>query len=157
MPPAMLYAQLRPTFTHDHYFANLPTFAKGAKPDLCCTSYGEFVSRGGFTWDNPPEDAWCPHFIEAGHGTITIDNGYAMPLGPGDVFIMRPGAFYHRAETKGKPWRYRWMMIDGTRVEETLALAGLPCDKVLSRPGLAAKLEPQFAEMRRVLAGDNPA
>lgn len=154
--PAMFHAQLDPAFTHDHYFANAPAWSGGGKPELCCTSYGEFVSRGGFTWDNHPEETWRPHLIESGHGIIQINHGKAIELGPGDLFIMRPGAFYHRAETKGKPWRYRWLMLEGSRVSEALAMAGLPVDRVFRRPGLVRKLEPFFSQTRKVLAGNHP-
>lgn len=153
----MLDTQIRPTFTHDLFFAVPPVWADGREPEFCTMCYGEFVSRGGFIWDNPPEDSWRIHWIEEGEGLIGVDGGKFMPLRAGDVFVMSPGRSYRREDSRRKPWRYRWLMLRGTHVAEALNLAGLPADKVLARSGMIGRLEPVFASMRRAFAADSPS
>lgn len=150
----MLDAQIRPTFTHDHFFAVPPVWADEGEPELYAACYGEFVSRGGFIWDNAPEDAWRIHWIEAGEGHIGVDNGKLMSLRAGEVFVMSPGRAYRRKDSRRQPWRYRWLMLRGKRVDEALRLVGLPPDKVLSRPGQIAQLEPVFERMRVAFAAE---
>jgi AraC family transcriptional regulator of arabinose operon len=153
----MFDAQIRPTFTHDFFFTVPPVWADGCEPELYAVCYGEFVSRGGFIWDNPPEDSWRIHWIEEGEGRIGVNNGKPAPLRAGDVYVMRPGSSYHREDSKRKPWRYRWLMVRGKRVTEALDRAGLPTDKVLTRPGMLARAEPVFEMMRRALAAESPS
>ncbi len=153
----MFDAQIRPTYTHDLFFATHPAWREDREPELYAVCFGEFVSRGGFIWDNPPEDSWRIHWIEEGEGIIAVDGGKNAPLVAGDVFVMRPGSSYRREDSPRKPWRYRWLMLRGTRAAEALALAGLATDKILPRPGMTGRLEPVFESLRRAFAKESPS
>lgn len=153
----MLDAQVRPSFTQDLYFVAAPAWGDGTSPEVCAVGYGDFVSRTGFVWDTAQNDeAWRLYWIESGEGFVQTDDGRRHSLRAGDFFAMTPGRSYHREDRKQNPWRYRLLMLRGTRVEEALRIAGLAPNEVHHRPGLAEKLEPVFAKMRTELLRENP-
>ncbi len=153
----MLHAYVQPTFTQDSYFVALPKWDDGPEPELACMGYGEFSGRGNFQWDNAYEGFWIFLIIESGHGLVSVNRGPNQKLGPGDVLVMRPDAFYHRVESADHPWRYRWVVLSGSRAGRILTSLGWPADQVLPRFGLGSKLEGVFAHMRLVLAKEQPS
>ena len=151
----MLHAYLHATFTQDSYHVPAPCWTDGTSADFACRGYGEYTGRGGFEWDNTGEDFWTVILHESGLGKVWINHGeIPQRLSGGDVFVLRPGAFYHREESPDKPWRYRWVVLVGARAGEVLESIGLPPDVPLHRLRLVRKLEPMFADMRAVLAKD---
>jgi AraC-like DNA-binding protein len=153
----MLDAQVRPSFTQDLYLAAAPVWGDGKNPEVCAVGYGDFVSRTGFVWDTAQnDDAWRLYWIEAGEGFVQTDDGKRQWLRAGDFFAMVPHRAYHREDQKSNPWRYRLLMLRGTRVEEALRLVGLTPNEGHQRPGLVEKLEPVFLKMRTELLRENP-
>jgi AraC-like DNA-binding protein len=153
----MLDAQVRPSFTLDLYLVASPVWADGALPEVCAVEYGDFVSRTGFVWDSAQNDAsWRLYWIEAGEGFVQTEDGRRQWLREGDFIAMMPGRAYHREDQKKNPWRYRLLMLRGTRVEEALRRVGLSPNEVHRRPGLIEKLEPVFSKMRTEMLRENP-
>ncbi len=150
----MRTAQVFPSFTHDLYFALPHTWDDGCEPEVQLLRYGEFQSRGGFTWDNPPEDSYRIHWIEEGQGTISINGESAHILAPGAVFVMQPRRSYYRQEISSNRWRYRWAWLRGVRVGQLLQATHLEPDYIHVLPDQVHRLDAFFQHCRRVLGGE---
>lgn len=66
------------------------------------------------------------HYVASGHGSFT-SGGQERPMGPGQVFVIRPfeTTYYHAAETE--PWHYIWIGFE----------TGLPLPRALREDVLA--------------------
>lgn len=110
---------------HYRFVTNRPVApAAGLVVDLSLNIVGDFVSHGGFRNYNPDITRPTPHLIESGHGTMAFA-GRTWDVGPGDVFVFFPGLPVDYADDVNRPWRYRWIGLEGPLALPALASIGL--------------------------------
>ncbi len=95
---------------------------------------GRFTSRGNFVYDQMPTRVSL-HHVHAGEGTVEM-GGRSWQAGPGSVFCFVPGHHVSYRDHRGRPWRYTWTHLVGTRaISLASALGG--CDGPWCRDDLA--------------------
>lgn len=69
-------------------------------------------------------DYFLLHYIEHGYGIYETE-GRAYALGPGEGFVIFPGALVSYASDEKGPWQYRWVAFKGEEAERIVRAAGL--------------------------------
>lgn len=72
---------------------------------------GLFQSHGDFRWEQVPQKM-SVHCVRSGRGQFQED-GETWEVGPGDVFVFRPGRHYRYFDWPGQPWRYDFLVFEG--------------------------------------------
>ncbi len=72
---------------------------------------GLFQSLGNFRWEQVPQKM-SVHCVRSGRGEFHED-GAVWEVGPGDVFVFRPGRHYRYFDRPGEPWRYDFLVFEG--------------------------------------------
>ena len=91
------------------------------------------VKLMNFGWEMPDARRFLRSFVRPHYRLhyITRGRGYmrtpeqVYPLGPGDGFVIFPGQVANSFSDENDPWGYFWMGIEGSSVEELLAIANL--------------------------------
>ncbi|GDY11726.1 hypothetical protein LBMAG53_06040 [Planctomycetota bacterium] len=131
---------------HYRFATNRPVApATGVVVDLSLNIVGDFVSHGGFRNYNPDITRPTPHLIHSGHGTMAF-GGRTWDVGPGDVFVFFPGLPVEYADDPQRPWRYRWIGLEGPLALPALASIGLTPSQPLGRIGDPATVDRLLAE-----------
>ena len=89
-----------------------PRLGLDATAPFHVASLGLFRSFGSFRWEVVARRLVF-HVVHTGEGTF-IEDGEVSPVGPGDIYIHRPGRHYRYFDDPGKPWRYDFITFDGT-------------------------------------------
>ncbi len=87
--------------------------------ELQLVNLGKFESKGNFNFSQIAGHVSI-HIISQGHGKFVTGFG-EFDGGPGDVFVFFAGQSYHYFDDPGNPWRYVWIGLAGSRVDDLLA------------------------------------
>jgi AraC-like DNA-binding protein len=90
--------------------------------ELAIVVLGRFASTGGFDLRQTPKRI-CLHLIHAGDGIVEMGD-QRWRAGAGTAFCMYPGVPVHYLDLPGKPWRYTWIHLGGTRAVELASALG---------------------------------
>jgi len=117
--------------------------------DLQVYYAGEEACAPGHGWGPLVRDHFVLHLIDAGRGVFE-SGGRRRELGPGQGFLLWPGAKARYQADRHAPWRYRWVGFNGAKATLIVAAAGLaPETPEFGAAGQAKKL---VACQRRILA-----
>lgn len=120
------------------------------RSDAAISTLGRFASHGGFDYRQVPARVGI-HIVHAGEGVVEM-GGRSWRAGPGSVFTFAPGVGVHYADQPGRPWRYTYLWLIGTRASELSAqLGGQPgpwCRDDLSTDRAAGVLDEIEAAFR---------
>ena len=83
--------------------------------------------EAGYTWGPATRDHYLFHLVTEGKGRLTVPEG-TFDIGPGDLFLIRPGELVTYAADRENPWFYWWVGFNGTEahrlVHSTLFAGG---------------------------------
>ena len=66
----------------------------------------------GYTWGPAARDHYLFHLVTEGRGRLTVPEG-EFPIGPGCLFLIRPGEIVTYAADEAEPWFYWWVGFNG--------------------------------------------
>lgn len=64
------------------------------------------------TWGPAVRDHYLIHLVVGGHGSYRV-GGQEYRLGPGDLFLLRPGQLASYSASQDDPWEYYWVGFNG--------------------------------------------
>ena len=95
-----------------------PTLPGASEAHFRLASLGLFQSLGSFRWEMVASRA-ALHVVDAGTGTF-IEDGQACAVGPGDLYLHRPGRHYLYHDAPNAPWQYRFVTFTGPLPDDLL-------------------------------------
>jgi len=90
--------------------------------ELQLVNLGKFESKGNFTFSQIAGHVSI-HIISHGHGKFVTARG-EYDGEPGDIFVFFAGEYYHYFDDPADPWRYVWIGLAGSKVNQLLAQSG---------------------------------
>ncbi|MEI8195208.1 MAG: AraC family transcriptional regulator [Phycisphaerae bacterium] len=119
----------------DIYRTAGPVRWAGRTPGLYLSLLGRFCSTGRFVYQQVAP-GYAIHVVQSGHGVMATKTK-PYEVGPGDVFCFFPGHHYAYHDAPTTPWRYTWLVLEGSQVPKALRQVGLTADQPHLRGCLA--------------------
>ncbi|HIT07487.1 MAG TPA: AraC family transcriptional regulator [Candidatus Merdivicinus faecavium] len=69
--------------------------------------------EAGYTWGPATRDHYLIHLVTEGKGRLTVPEG-SFEIGPGGLFLIRPGELATYTADPAEPWVYWWVGFNGT-------------------------------------------
>ncbi|WP_435166905.1 AraC family transcriptional regulator [Paenibacillus glycanilyticus] len=87
-------------------------------------------------------ESYSLHIVKEGFVRVEWDGGNSVTLSAGDLFCLFPARTYAYYAIEGeKPPRMSWIVMDGPRAAELLALTGISCEKPFLENGWTQEAE----------------
>ena len=111
--------------------------------------------EAGYAWGPGARDHYLFHYVTEGRGTLTTAAG-AVSVGPGGLFLIRPGEVVTYTADSREPWVYYWVGFNGTEAHRLINLTGFAHGERLLYPENGGELREQLTRITDA-RGSTPA
>lgn len=127
------------------------------KENLSLNVYNTGYQRceAGYAWGPGARDHYLFHYVTEGRGTLTTAAG-AVSVGPGGLFLIRPGEVVTYTADSREPWVYYWVGFNGTEAHRLINLTGFAHGERLLYPENGGELREQLTRITDA-RGSTPA
>ena len=127
------------------------------KENLSLNVYNTGYQRceAGYAWGPGARDHYLFHYVTEGRGTLTTAAG-AVSVGPGGLFLIRPGEVVTYTADSREPWVYYWVGFNWTEAHRLINLTGFAHGERLLYPENGGELREQLTRITDA-RGSTPA